>query len=56
MKYFGKGCIQWFVMFPVALALLPIVLRDYRLRRLGLRPDRWHWADKAMFQMGWCAA
>lgn len=38
---------------PAALLLWPIVARDYTLRRQGLRPDRWHWADRALFQMGW---
>lgn len=38
---------------PLALALSPIVLRDYRLRRQHEAPDRWHWADVKLMQMGY---
>lgn len=27
------------------LILKPLIFRNYRLRRSGLLPDRWHWAD-----------
>lgn len=31
--------------------LRPLILRDYRLREAGMRPDRLHWADAKA--MGW---
>ena len=35
------------------LILMPIVLRDYRLRMQGRRPDRWHWADRMLVRLGY---
>lgn len=46
----GSNCRLWFV--PVALALWPVVAYDYRQRRLGLRPDKWHWADAYLLRHG----
>ena len=34
------------------LILRPLILRDYRLREQGLRPDRWYWADLLAIRMG----
>ena len=56
MSRCGPYSIRAFLLFPLALALLPIVLYDYRQRRLGHRADRWHWADRAMWWLGWVAA
>lgn len=39
-----------------ATPLFWLVCHDYRLRALGLRPDRWHWADRALYRMGLCVA
>jgi hypothetical protein len=36
-----------------ALILWPIVAFDYSMRRAGLRPDRFHWADALMLRLGW---
>ena len=41
---------------PVAALLWPLVARNYRLRRRGLLPDKWYWADRLMFDMGWVVA
>ncbi len=38
---------------PVALTLWPVVAHDYYLRRIGARPDRWHWADALLYHMGY---
>jgi hypothetical protein len=32
--------------------LRPIILWDRLLRRLGLRADRWHWADVWLCKLG----
>jgi hypothetical protein len=32
--------------------LRPLILRNYRLRRAGLRPDRWYWADLLAMRWG----
>lgn len=32
--------------------LRPLILRDYRLRAQGKRPDRWHWADAQAVHWG----
>lgn len=34
------------------LVLKPLILRDYRLRALGVRPDRWYWADSLALKWG----
>lgn len=39
--------------FPVAVVLWPIVSHDYAQRQRGNRPDRWHWADRRLLQLGW---
>lgn len=44
-----------FITFPAAVLLVPVVLYDYRERRMGRRPDRWHWADRALWRLGWVA-
>lgn len=35
-----------------ALLLRPLILRDYRLRTEGKRPDKWHWADRLAVSWG----
>lgn len=35
------------------LILRPIILRDYRLREKGKRPDRMHWADSIACRWGY---
>jgi hypothetical protein len=41
--------------FPTAVLLLPVIWYDYRQRRLGKRPDRWHWADELLLTWGYWA-
>lgn len=43
-------CLLW---LPVAVVLWPVVAHDYYLRRIGTRPDRWHWADALLYRMGY---
>lgn len=38
---------------PLAAILWPIVVYDYRQRRLGYRPDEWHWADRLLLRLGY---
>jgi hypothetical protein len=33
--------------------LVPLVERNYRLREQGLRPDRLHWADAKLMELGY---
>ena len=42
---------RYFLRNPI---LTTIVLWDYRQRRLGLRPDRWHPADLELFTLHNC--
>lgn len=39
----------WFI-------LRPLILRDYRLRDMNLRPDRWYWADEVACGWGYFTA
>ena len=34
------------------LVLRPLIRRNYRLRRAGLLPDRWFWADVLAIRWG----
>ena len=44
------------VMWPIfKLILEPLILRDYRKRAYGLKPDEWHWADKLAAKYGYFA-
>jgi len=53
LRTFPQWTAKQVVTLPVALVLWPIVANDYRLREIGLRPDRWHWADKALVKCGY---
>jgi hypothetical protein len=37
----------------LALAIAPLVRRDYRLREQGKRPDRRYWADVLLLRLGY---
>tara|TARA_R110000803_G_scaffold115793_4_gene184348 strand:+ start:5345 stop:5521 length:177 start_codon:yes stop_codon:yes gene_type:complete len=42
------------LMFPVfILVLRPLIIRNYKLRRLGLLPDEWYWADSIACKYGY---
>lgn len=32
--------------------LSPLIRRDLRLRKAGLRPDEWYWADRLAIRCG----
>jgi hypothetical protein len=45
------------LMFPVFhLALKPLIIADYKKRALGLKPDKWHWADEMAVKFGYYAS
>lgn len=46
---------QWrtWLTWPVALALWPLVVRNYRLRLNGVLPDEFYWADMWLLRLGW---
>jgi len=33
--------------------LKPLILRNYRMRRAGLLPDEWYWADRKALDWGY---
>ncbi len=41
------------LIFPVALILWPLVAHNLKLRRAGVLPDEWYWADRGMFALGY---
>jgi len=46
----GMAAIRWLVFQTV---LRPLVLLDYFLRRLKLKPDRMYWADRLALRWGY---
>jgi len=42
--------IRWFVFRAF---LVPLILWNYRERRLGNLPDEWYWADKLAINWGY---
>lgn len=38
---------------PCAMVLCPLILRNYSLRKKGLLPDEWYWADKILLKWGY---
>lgn len=41
---------------PELRRLAMLVAMDYERRKNGLRPDRWHWADRMLLDQGWVVA
>ena len=42
------------LMFPVFhLLLKPLIKRNYKLRKAGLAPDEWYWADALAVRYGY---
>ncbi len=37
---------------PLCLVLIPLVVRNYRLREQGELPDEWYWADQVLVSWG----
>ena len=50
---FGRWGWRDLYRLPVALFLSPFVLTNYSLRRQGILPDEWYWADKKIFAWGY---
>lgn len=53
LKKFGKWNIRDIYRLPVAIVLWLLTLRNYALRKDGLAPDEWYWADAMMWNWGY---
>lgn len=42
-----------FLFLPIALGLWPLVAHNLWLRRLGILPDEWYWADRLLYRNGY---
>jgi hypothetical protein len=38
---------------PIAIVLSLLIMRNYSLRKKGLLPDKWYWADSVILKWGY---